>query len=86
MNAAALLTTDAEPLNVCGLEPPEPMVRILDALDLLSQDECLHVLIDREPVPLYRVLWRNGYQHVARQRADGHWCLQIRAAAGSDDI
>ncbi|MBV7537532.1 DUF2249 domain-containing protein [Duganella sp. sic0402] len=50
-------------LDVGGLEPPEPMVRILEALDTLGQDERLRVLIDREPVPLYRILLRNGYQY-----------------------
>lgn len=50
-------------LDVGGLEPPEPMVRILEALDTISDDERLRVLIDREPVPLYRILLRNGYQY-----------------------
>lgn len=50
-------------LDVGGLEPPEPMVRIMEALDTLGADERLRVLIDREPVPLYRILLRNGYQY-----------------------
>lgn len=50
-------------LDVGGLEPPEPMVRILEALDTISDDERLRVLIDRDPVPLYRILLRNGYQY-----------------------
>jgi len=50
-------------LDVGGLEPPEPMVRILEALDTLGPDERLRVMIDREPVPLYRILLRNGYQY-----------------------
>ncbi|MRW84113.1 DUF2249 domain-containing protein [Pseudoduganella sp. FT26W] len=50
-------------LDVGGLEPPEPMVRILEALDTLGLDEQLRVIIDREPVPLYRILLRNGYQY-----------------------
>ena len=50
-------------LDVGQLEPPEPMVRILEALDSLEQDESLRVLIDREPVPLYGILTRNGYRY-----------------------
>ncbi|MGV7207194.1 DUF2249 domain-containing protein [Oxalobacteraceae bacterium A2-2] len=48
-------------LDVGGLEPPEPMVRILDTLLDLPPHQGLRVLIDREPVPLYRVLQRHGY-------------------------
>ena len=50
-------------LDVGGMQPPEPMVRILEALDTLGPDESLRVLIDREPVPLYSILARNGYRH-----------------------
>lgn len=57
-------------LDVGGLEPPEPMVRVLDALDTLGPGERLRVLIDREPVPLYRVLERNGYQYRTTPQAD----------------
>ncbi|WP_432378981.1 DUF2249 domain-containing protein [Duganella sp. P38] len=58
-------------LDVGGLEPPEPMVRIMEALDTLGADERLRVLIDREPVPLYRILLRNGYQYRTTVR-DNH--------------
>ncbi|MFC0170486.1 DUF2249 domain-containing protein [Pseudoduganella danionis] len=58
-------------IDVSGLEPPEPMVRVLEALDLLADDGRLRVLIDRQPVPLYQVLQRNGYSHLTTARADG---------------
>ncbi len=57
-------------LDVGGLEPPEPMVRILDALDQLGPDERLRVLIDRDPLPLYQILRRYGYQHRTTAQAD----------------
>jgi uncharacterized protein (DUF2249 family) len=57
-------------LDVGGLEPPEPMVRILDALDQLSPDEGLRVLIDRDPLPLYQILRRYGYQHRTTPQPD----------------
>lgn len=63
MNALLERGDSARLLDVGGLEPPEPMVRILEALDTLADDERLRVLIDREPVPLYRILLRNGYQY-----------------------
>ncbi len=50
-------------LDVGGLEPPQPMVMILEALDTLGPDERLRVMIDRDPVPLYQVLRRYGFAH-----------------------
>lgn len=50
-------------LNVCGLEPPEPFERVMDALDRLGADDRLKVVIDRRPVPLLRALERSGFAY-----------------------
>lgn len=73
------LTEDV--LNVCGLEPPEPLERVLDALDRLVPGKTLHMLIDREPRPLYRILQRNGYRYQAVLRDDGRYEIAIQTAA-----
>ena len=39
-----------------GLEPPEPMVRVLESLDLLQFGERMLLLIHREPRP-YCACW-----------------------------
>ena len=57
-------------LDVCGLEPPEPLERVLDALSALKQAQRLCVLIDREPRPLYRILDTNGYLYSVVGRPD----------------
>jgi uncharacterized protein (DUF2249 family) len=57
-------------LDVRGLEPPEPMQRILDALDGLPDGGRLEALLDREPYPLYRILARDGYAYAARWQLD----------------
>jgi len=57
-------------IDVCGLEPPEPMERVLDALNGLKPGQRLRVLIPREPYPLYKILERNGYQHETKSRED----------------
>jgi uncharacterized protein (DUF2249 family) len=44
-----------------GLEPPEPMVRIFDALNELKAGEELHALMDREPILIYSELERRGF-------------------------
>lgn len=63
MNTAAAAPASIIDLDVGGLEPPEPMVMVLDALTELQPGTGLRVLIDRAPVPLYRILERNGYAY-----------------------
>lgn len=53
-------------LDVCGLEPPEPLERVLAALSTLHDNQRLRMLIDRQPYPLYSILERNGFVHQTR--------------------
>jgi uncharacterized protein (DUF2249 family) len=62
--------TDIVHLDVCGLQPPEPLERVLDALSTLPPQQQLCMLIDREPLPLYRILDNNGYGYRATMRPD----------------
>lgn len=55
-------------LDVSGLEPPEPLELILDALADLPESDWLHVKHRREPYPLYGMLRNMGY--LWRTRAD----------------
>ena len=57
-------------IDVCGLEPPEPLERVLEGLSQLQSGQRLRVVIPREPFPLYQILERNGYQHKTTARAD----------------
>ena len=50
-------------LDVRGLEPPEPLEKVLDALERLSAGDQLCMMIEREPRPLYRILANNGYAY-----------------------
>ncbi len=63
-------TPDDIVLDVCGLEPPEPLERVLEALSSLPSGRRLCVIIGREPIPLYRILEQNGYAHQTRCRED----------------
>jgi len=65
-------------IDVCGLEPPEPLERVLDALDRLQPGQQLRMRIDREPFPLYRILARNGYSHETCAHDDGLYDIVIR--------
>lgn len=57
-------------LDVCGLEPPEPLERVLEALSALQPDQQLRMLIDRMPMPLFQILTRNGYLYETLERPD----------------
>lgn len=49
-------------LDVRGLPPPEPFEKIIHALQTLPDGAELHVLIHREPYPLYEVMRNTGYE------------------------
>lgn len=58
-------------LDVRGLEPPEPMERVLGALSTLGPGEKLLMIIDRQPRPLYRILLNNGYDYRETFKPEG---------------
>lgn len=59
------------------LEPPEPFVRTMDALDALPEGEKLLLLLFREPHPLYKVLRQNGYRYESELLPDGTFEILI---------
>ena len=64
-------------MNTCeidnrGLEPPEPMVRILNALATLRGDDRVVALMDREPLLLYPELERRGFSWAFATADDGY--------------
>ncbi|MBI1732101.1 MAG: DUF2249 domain-containing protein [Gammaproteobacteria bacterium] len=58
--------TGIRALDVSALAPPEPMERILAALESLAPGECLRVLHRREPWPLFPLLEQRGFAHAMR--------------------
>lgn len=57
------------------LPPPEPMEKVLTALDLLRPGQHVRFLIHREPLPLYGMLDDMGYRHRSQAMPDG--CHEI---------
>ena len=53
------------------LEPPEPFVLTIEALETLGPHEKLLLILTREPHPLYRVLQRDGYLFQAERTLHG---------------
>ena len=58
-------------LDVRGLEPPEPLVKVMDALETLPPGDRLRMVHNREPYPLYGILQEDGYQYRTETFADG---------------
>ncbi|MCB1801571.1 MAG: DUF2249 domain-containing protein [Gammaproteobacteria bacterium] len=76
-------------IDVCGLEPPEPLERILDGLADLAPGDWLRVRHRRDPVPLYRMLRDMGYAWQTTRVAVEHfeiviWPQDMPAPAGTD--
>ena len=55
------------------LEPPEPFVQTMEALDTLAPGQKLRLRLVREPFPLYRALEFNGVEWQTERRADGEF-------------
>ena len=64
------------PLDLRGLQPPEPIVRIFEALERFP-GEPVRAILPHEPVPLYALLRERGYSYSGMQRADGGYELLI---------
>ena len=54
-----------------GLEPPEPLMLTMDALQASGPGEKVLLLLSREPYPLYRALDLNGFLHQTQRAPDG---------------
>ena len=54
-----------------SMEPPEPFVQTMDALDQIEPGQKILLIVRHEPFPLYRTLELNGCSWKAKQVADG---------------
>jgi uncharacterized protein (DUF2249 family) len=58
-----------------GLAPPEPMEKVLAALDALRPGQRVRFLIHRQPYPLYDILRRYHYRYETTEVGDD--CFEI---------
>ena len=72
------MSTPVVELDARGLEPPQPMVRILEALAALPPGSTLHARTDRRPVHLYPLLEERGFQADTTDAPDGGFLNTIR--------
>jgi uncharacterized protein (DUF2249 family) len=60
-------------IDARGLEPPEPLVRILCALESLPAGFQLRALTEREPCHLFGEAEQRGFRHESIEQCDGNW-------------
>lgn len=73
-------TKGSAELDVRGLEPPEPLVRILDALETLPVGAVLRARTDREPCHLFGEAEQRGFRHDCNEQSDGSWLTTLTRA------
>jgi uncharacterized protein (DUF2249 family) len=65
-------------LDVRDLEPPQPMVRVLEAAERLGPGDELEVRHDRRPVFLYPQLDERGFAHETDEPEPGVVRIRVR--------
>ena len=64
-------------IDARGWEPPRPFEATMEALSDLKPGGRVRLIVDREPLPLYRVLNRSGYAYFTSAQADGSFEIDI---------
>jgi hypothetical protein len=66
-------------MDLRGLQPPEPIMRIFQALEQ-NGGTPLRVILPHEPLPLYSLLRERGYSYAGSPRPDGGFEVLIERA------
>jgi uncharacterized protein (DUF2249 family) len=61
-----------------GLEPPQPLVKILEAVETLPTGAELRAHTDRRPMHLYAHLEERGFAGETQEQADGSFITHVR--------
>jgi len=73
-------TSEAIDLDARGLEPPQPLMRILEAVTRLPQGASLNARTDRRPIHLYASLQERGFIGNSKEQTDGSFITHIQHA------
>ena len=77
-NHATCTGTPVLVVDARGLEPPQPMVKILEAVATLPQGAQLRALTDRRPMHLYAQLEQRGFIGESEEQKDGSFVTHVR--------
>ncbi|HUG36691.1 MAG TPA: DUF2249 domain-containing protein [Candidatus Limnocylindrales bacterium] len=81
-SAPGFAAHERDVLDVRGLEPPQPMLRVLQEIDRLGPEGELEVHHDRRPVFLYPQLDERGFLHETDEPEPGLIRILIRRRTG----
>ncbi len=70
--------TNIMDVDARGLEPPQPLVMILEALAFLPAGAELHARTERKPMHLYNQLEARGFAGTTEEQNDGTFITKIR--------
>lgn len=71
---------DGTHVDLRGLRPPEPLVRVLKLLPTIATGGALIVHLERDPVMLYPELAEAGWQAEPLPAPEGEFRLRLSAA------
>ncbi|HZQ46715.1 MAG TPA: DUF2249 domain-containing protein [Verrucomicrobiae bacterium] len=77
-NGAAVGPAEWTELDARGLEPPQPLIKILEALASLPKGAKLRAHTDRRPMHLYSQLDERGFAAETEEQSDGSFLTHIR--------
>lgn len=67
-------------IDARGLEPPEPLEKVMQTLAMMRPGQSIRLLLHREPFPLYPLLTEKGYRYDTRMESEGSYIILIRRA------
>ena len=72
------MKSQAIQLDARGLEPPQPMMKILEAVAALPAGATIIAHTDRQPLLLYPLLEQRGFTYETTIQSDGSHITHIR--------
>jgi uncharacterized protein (DUF2249 family) len=76
--ASASLAMEIVEVDARGLEPPQPLVKILESLAALPAGAELRACTDRRPMHLYAQLEERGFAAATEEQPNGSFITHIR--------
>ena len=75
---SAPVSTEIVEVDARGLEPPQPLVKILESLVALPAGAELRAFTDRRPMHLYAQLDERGFAATTEEQSNGSFLTHIR--------
>lgn len=64
-------------IDVRGLEPPQPLLKIFETLENIKGDEALYITHERKPIHLYPKLKDAGYKFLTEETSEDLFTIKV---------